>query len=158
MSSKPGRFARHGRAGLLLLVLPGTVAAQPPPLPLILPAGAYTLAAQTMMPHLDEMRLLVRHEERCFDGSDALPSLFPVMRQPALTGCSLGLGTQDGERLRYVLVCASPRVATGSAEILPTTKGAIGKLDVRMGGKNMTFAQRVEMIRHGDCAHAAQGG
>jgi len=141
-----------------VLALAGRVAAEPPPLPLNLPAGAYTLAAQTMMPHLDEMRLVVRHEERCFDGSDALPSLFPVMRQPALTGCSLGLGRRDGERLHYVLICASTRVATGSAEILPTARGAIGKLDVRMGGKNMTFAQRVEASRHGDCEVATQGG
>jgi hypothetical protein len=158
MSSNPGRLLRRGRLRLLLLALPGALAAEPPPLPLLLPAGAYTLAAQTMMPHLDQMRLVVRHHQRCFDGGDALPSLFPVMRQPALTGCNLGLGARDGARLRYVLICASTRVATGSAEILPTARGAIGKLDIRMGGKNMTFAQRVEASRRGDCEVAAQGG
>jgi hypothetical protein len=156
MSSNPGRLVRRGRLRLLLLALPGALAAEPPPLPL--PAGGCTLAAQTMMPHLDRMRLVVRHHERCFDGGDALPSLFPVMRQPALTGCNLGLGARDGERLRYVLIRASSRVATGSAEILPTAWGAIGKLDIRMGGKYMTFAQRVEASRRGDCEVAAQGG
>ncbi len=158
MKSNPGRFAGRRPVSLLLLALPGTAAAEPPVLPLSLPAGAYTLAAQTLMPHLDEMRWVVRREERCYGGGDALPSLFPVMRQPALTGCSLGAGERDGERLRYVLICASPRVATGSAEILPTTRGAVGKLEVRMGGKNMTFSQRVEATRHGDCDPAPQGG
>jgi hypothetical protein len=154
MKANPGRFARRRPTSLVLLAMTAAATAGPPALPLALPAGAYTLAAQTLMPHLDEMRWVVRREERCYDGSDALPSLFPVLRQAALTGCSLGSGERDGERLRYELTCASPRVATGSAEILPTAQGAVGKLEVRMGGKNMTFSQRVEALRHGDCGPA----
>jgi hypothetical protein len=158
MTWTPRRSAARRQALLALLALPAAAAAEPPPLPLRLPAGGYTLAAQTLMPHLDEMRWVVRREERCFDGRDALPALFPVMRQPALTGCRLGSGARDGERLRYVLICASERVATGSAEILPTADGAIGRLEVRMGGKNMTFSQRVEATRLGDCEPPSPGG
>jgi len=158
MNSKPRRCVARSLVELLLSAWPVLAAAEPPRLPLVLPAGAYTLAAQTLMPHLDEMRWIVRREERCYDGSDALPTLFPVMRQPALTGCNLGSGARDGERLRYVLVCASERVATGSAEILPTAKGVVGTLEVRMGGKNMTFSQRVEATRHGDCGPTPSDG
>ena len=151
MSSHIPALRLRGLTGPLLLALPVIATALPPSIPLLLPPGAYTLASQTTMPHLEEMRRVVREEQRCFDGGDALPALFPVLRQPALTGCSLGYGFRDGERLRYALVCASASVATGSAEVRTTATGVTGKLEVRMGGKNMTFAQRVQATRRGDC-------
>ena len=111
-----------------------------------LSAGFYELASRMSMPHLDDMRRIVTTEQRCL-GADDLQALFPVLRQPALTGCKFDFPQPLTNGTRYVLVCASARVATGTADLTPTPTGVIGELAVKMGGKNMTFTQRVEARR-----------
>ncbi|MGE3773122.1 MAG: hypothetical protein AB7I32_09370 [Gammaproteobacteria bacterium] len=109
----------------------------------LLPAGEYALAAQMQMPHLEEMRRTVDRHTRCLGDEDLL-GFFPVMAQPALRGCSFGFPQERADGRRYVLVCQSARVATGTAELVRTRAGLVGQLRIKMGGKNMTFAQRVE--------------
>lgn len=116
----------------------GAVAANP-----LLPAGEYVLAAQMLMPHLEEMRRIVERSTRCLGEGD-LRGFFPVMAQPALRGCEFGFPHASADSQRYVLVCQSARVATGTAELVRTREGLVGNLQIKMGGKNMTFAQRVE--------------
>jgi len=124
---------------LALLVRPA--AAEAPSV--MLPAGEYALASQMQMPHLEEMRRIVDHRTRCLADDDLL-GFFPVMAQPALRGCVFGFPTERSEGRRYVLVCQSARVATGTADLQRTRSGLVGQLQIKMGGKNMTFAQRVE--------------
>lgn len=143
--------ARRMRCYMLALsLLAGAAAAGTPPL---LPAGEYALSSQMQMPHLDEMRRIVDHHTRCL-GDDDLHGLFPVMAQPALRGCQFGFPQARDEGLRYVLVCQSARVATGTAELSRTRAGVVGHLRIKMGGKNMTFAQRVEARRLGTACKA----
>lgn len=130
---------------LPLLVLAALLArpalADPPAT--LLPAGEYALAAQMQMPHLEEMRRTVERHTRCL-GDEDLHGFFPVMAQPALRGCAFGFPQERADGRRYVLVCQSARVATGTAELTRTRAGLVGELRIKMGGKNMTFAQRVE--------------
>lgn len=145
----------RGAAHLLLLLLPGFAA---------LPAAAasrahsYEVAATMVMPHLDEMRRQVTHHTRCVE-DDAPDALFPVLDQHALRGCRLGYpkatAQGEGERREYVLVCASARVASGTAGIDANGDTLVGLLTVKMGGKNMTFSQRVEARRGAACAPTA---
>lgn len=114
-----------------------------------LQAGNYDIAAQMVMPHMDEMRRIVTREQRCV-GSDPV-ALFPVLRQPALGGCSLGYGVRDSDSFRYVLVCETARVATGTARLSNAGDRIVGTLEVKMGGKNMTFSQHVEAVPAGGC-------
>ncbi len=138
------------RTALLAFVV--TLLAGPAAAQTLLPAGEYALAAQMQMPHLEEMRRVVDHRTRCLD-TDDLPGLFPVMAQPALRGCSFGFPQARDDGRRYVLICRSARVATGTADFVRTRAGLIGTLRIKMGGKNMTFAQRVEARRLGtSCA------
>ncbi len=106
------------------------------------------------MPHLDEMRRQVAHHTRCVQ-DDAPDGLFPVLDQHALRGCRLGypktLAAGQGERHEYVLVCASARVASGTAGIDTSGDTLVGLLTVKIGGKNMTFSQRVEARRGAPC-------
>ena len=95
------------------------------------------------MPHLEEnLRYATTREQRCLQLDD-LDSLFPILRHPALEGCHLN----D----RYRLVCANPQVASGTARLDAAGGRIAGILDVKMGGKNMTFSQRVEAVRQRDC-------
>lgn len=115
-----------------------------------LPAGRYALESRVTMPHLEEMRRQVDVQTRCL-GDDDLRGFFPVMHQPALNGCEFGYPEATADGMRFVLVCESARVATGTAEVRARGETYIGDLRIKMGGKNMTFAQRVEARRLADC-------
>ena len=120
-----------------------------------LPAGEYAIRSNMVMPHLDEMRRIIAEQSRCLTADDSR-ALFPVLRQPALHGCTFGFGETQGEAFQYVLVCQTARVATGTAELTRQGATVIGNLVVKMGGKNMTFAQRVAAVRTGECESAPQ--
>ena len=121
-------------------------------------AYTYQIAATMIMPHLDEMRRQVTQQSRCVK-DDVPGGLFPVMEQHALRGCRLdypkSVENADGRRREYVLVCASARVASGTASIAETGQRLVGMLIVKMGGKNMTFSQRVEARRGAACTPPA---
>ncbi len=114
------------------------------------PAGNYALVSQMMMPHLDEMRRIATEESRCLSG-ERPDALFPVLRQSALRGCRLGYEERDHNTRAYVLECASARVASGRARLTLDGPRIIGLLEVKMGGKNMTFSQRVVATPQGAC-------
>ena len=147
--ASPGRGSRRRRAALsivtsLLGVAAGAAgeAVQP---------GVYEITAQTVMPHLEEnLRYATTRERRCLRG-DPLASVFPVLQHSSLDGCRLGDASRDGDAVRYLLVCDNPQVATGVARLDATPGRIVGTLEVKMGGKNMTFAQRIEATRQGEC-------
>jgi hypothetical protein len=114
--------------------------------------GTYEITAQVVMPHLEEnLRYATTRERRCLRG-DELASVFPILRHQSLEGCKLGAETRSGGTIRYVLACASPQVATGAARLDAAAGRITGTLEIKMGGKNMTFSQRIEALRQGDCA------
>lgn len=136
--------------GVMSLMFTGITTAESPPA-----AHSYQIAATMQMPHLDEMRRQVARHTRCVR-DDAPEALFPVMDQHALRGCRLGYPKSsplaNGTRSDYVLMCASARVASGTATIEDSGDELTGTLAVKMGGKNMTFSQRVEARRGAPCA------
>ena len=133
------------------VLAPALIAANPAaPAAAIFPGGRYELASRLQLPHLEEMRRTITRETRCIATDDAR-ALFPVMRQPALNGCTFGYASRQAAHTRLVLVCASARVATGTVELRAGTHGLIGQLEVKMGGKNMTCSQRFESARFVHC-------
>jgi len=103
------------------------------------------------MPHLEEnLRYADTREQRCLR-IDELASLFPILRHPSLEGCHLDDERRRGNSVRYRLVCASPQVASGTARLETAGERIAGILEVKMGGKNMTFSQRIEAVRRRDC-------
>ena len=117
---------------------------------LALKPGLYDIAAQTVMPHLEEMRRNTVHHSRCLH-NDKLTSIFPVTDQRALMGCDLRYANQVGDVFYYSLNCQDARVATGTAELQMTRERIVGTLEVKMGGKNMTFSQFVKATWKEDC-------
>jgi len=114
--------------------------------------GTYEITVRTLMPHLEEnLRYATTRERRCLR-ADELASVFPILRHHSLEGCKLGAGTRSGDTLRYVLACASPQVASGVARLDAAPGRVTGTLEIKMGGKNMTFSQRIDGVRLGDCA------
>lgn len=117
-------------------------------------ASAYEVTARTEMPNLEEnLRYATTHERRCLHAHE-LASFFPVLQHPSLEGCKLAEQSRRGDAIGYRLVCASPEVATGAASLEGGPDRVAGILEVKMGGKNMTFTQRVEAVRRGECEPA----
>jgi hypothetical protein len=103
----------------------------------------YQLTTETGMPHLEEnLRYATIEATRCLTRSD-LATLFPVLGHPALRGCTLRPESESDDSLTYVLACEGSQGTTGSAHWELSRDQLRGTLDVRLGGKNMTFYQRV---------------
>jgi uncharacterized protein DUF3617 len=113
--------------------------------------GLYEITAQTVMPHLEEnLRYAAIREQRCLQ-PDEPAALFPILRHPSLDGCRLDDERRSGTRVAYRLVCANVETASGSAQLDAAAGRVAGTLEVKMGGKNMTFHQRIEAVRQRDC-------
>ena len=110
------------------------------------PARLYEVITETGMPHLEEnLRYAVTRENRCLAGED-LASAFPVLSHASLADCKLRHESRHGDVVSYLLVCDGGHGTTGSA-----SWRVVGTLNVKLGGKNMTFFQRVTAKELGQC-------
>jgi hypothetical protein len=122
------------------------------------PARLYELTTETGMPHLDEnLRYAVATEQRCMTDADFVTA-FWMLRDVSLQDCTLQpevgkASAPDAAAQRFVLVCTGGHGTTGSAVWQRTGDDSLaGALHVRLGGKNMTFHQRVKARAIGACA------
>jgi hypothetical protein len=121
-----------------------------------LPPGQYELTAQTVLPHLEEaLRDATTRSTRCLAEPDAT-TLFPLLKHPAFAGCMLVPARPDEGALRFTLRCANAEAASGSAAFEIDGPLVTGTLELKMGAKNMTLAQRLRGLRKGPCP--ATGG
>jgi hypothetical protein len=103
----------------------------------------YDVATETGMPHLEEsLRYAVVRQRRCLDPRD-LSRAFWMLDDVSLQDCRLEKTAQDDESAGYELRCDGGHGTTGSARWQIGPAWLRGTLDVRLGGKNMTFYQRV---------------
>lgn len=117
-----------------------------------LPSGEYEISAQIVMPNLeDNLRYTQRHERRCIR-ADEWPQVFATLRHESFAGCTLGRAVPRGDAVQYPLSCESAEVASGAARLTVLAGRVDGELKVKMGGKNMTFSERVSAVRVGDCS------
>lgn len=129
---------------------PGAPAAGPadaPPPPLRL----YEVTTETGMPHLeDNLRYAVVRQRRCLDPQD-LSAAFWMLDDVSLQDCRLEKTAQRDDQASYALRCTGGYGTTGAAEWQIGSTGLRGTLDVRLGGKNMTFYQRILAVPVGEC-------
>ena len=114
----------------------------------------YEIVTETTMPHLEEnLRYATTREQRCLEPG-VLESAFPVMQSAALKDCRLDQAGRQEDLVSYALVCKGGHGTTGHAiwQLGPTQ--SIGTLTVKLGGKNMTFSQRLTATVLGPCSPA----
>jgi hypothetical protein len=117
-----------------------------------LPARLYDVVTETSMPHLEEnLRYAITRENRCLAGED-LASAFPVLQSASLTDCRLRYESRDADVISYVLACDGGHGTTGSASWRVGEQLMVGTLNVKLGGKNMTFFQRLTARPVGQCS------
>jgi hypothetical protein len=116
-----------------------------------MPARLYEVVTETGMPHLEEnLRYAVTRENRCFAGDD-LASAFPILKSASLADCKLRHESRHAGAVSYLLICDGGHGTTGSASWRVGEQLIVGTLSVKLGGKNMTFFQRVTAKPLGDC-------
>jgi hypothetical protein len=132
---------------LILAVLPAVLAH----------AGArlrpqlYDATTETVMPHLEEnLRYAITHAQRCI-GEAELATMFPILGHPALADCRLAPAMRSDDGATYDLICEGGHGTTGSATWELGARRLTGTLHVRLGGKNMTFEQRITATPRGEC-------
>jgi hypothetical protein len=124
--------------------------------PIALAAGAapsrlYEVTTETSMPHLDEnLRYATRTEERCLDIRD-LSGEFWMLREVSLQDCRLVKVSESADAAGYLLMCDGGHGTTGTATWQLGRDAIAGTLNVRLGGKNMTFYQRITAKPIGFC-------
>ena len=115
------------------------------------PARLYELITETGMPHLEEnLRYATTRENRCLTGEE-LASAFSILKSASLADCKLRRDSRRGDADSYLLVCDGGHGTTGSASWRVGEQSIVGTLNVKLGGKNMTFFQRVTAKPLGQC-------
>jgi hypothetical protein len=103
----------------------------------------YEVVTETDMPHLEEnLRYAVRRERRCLDPHD-LSAAFWMLQHVSLQDCRLVKAAEDASSASYRLQCDGGHGTTGDAQWQFESARLTGTLRVRLGGKNMTFYQRI---------------
>ena len=135
---------------ILSVLIQSSAAAAEPMFPQL-----YEIITETAMPHLEEnLRYATTREQRCFDQNDLLPA-FPALQSVALKDCRLDQESRQQDAVSYALVCSGGHGTTGhvSWQLGPTQ--SVGTLNVKLGGKNMTFSQRITARALGACSPGA---
>jgi hypothetical protein len=128
----------------------------------LLPPRLYDVTIETGMPHLEEnLRYTTTHQRSCISGKD-LATEFPILNHPTLAGCMLRGESQNGDNaavngtVKFGLSCNDPHGTTGAALWHIDKQRIWGRLDVKLGGKNMTFSQTVTAKVVGRCPRHAR--
>lgn len=111
----------------------------------------YEVVTETGMPHLEEsLRYATTRERHCLTEQELYVS-FPVLTSPSLAGCQLQDRARDSKSASFELICETGHGTTGHAEWRKDEQVLHGRLEVKLGGKNMTFFQRVTATPLGEC-------
>lgn len=112
----------------------------------------YEVVVQTTMPHLEEnLRYTKTTSTQCLTKS-ALLVTFPVLAEDSFDECKLTSQAHSDTHASYRLVCPTSTGTTGTARWQFNASHFAGTLEVKLGGKNMTFHQRITAKRVGECA------
>ena len=116
----------------------------------------YRVTTETGMPHLeDNLRYATRTEQRCLDLRD-LSAAFWMLNDVSLQDCKLVKGSESADAAGYVLECKGGHGTTGNAQWQLGPGAIAGTLNVRLGGKNMTFYQRITARPLGACKQSGK--
>ncbi|HUL65115.1 MAG TPA: DUF3617 family protein [Burkholderiaceae bacterium] len=140
------RLQAHALLASVLTSVIASAAAQP------FAPRLYAVATETGLPHLEENLRYATTRSRLCLGRPQLATAFPILQHEALKGCTLDHERSSGASLSLHLTCEGGSQTTGAAEWHVDELGIHGTLDVKLGGKNMTFYQRINGRPVGDCA------
>lgn len=133
--------------GLWLILCSSTFAS-----PIVSNPGDYKITVETIMPNLEEnLRYATVHDQKCLNTQD-VTTLFPILQHKSFKDCVLvddKTAAEQGEF--FLLTCQNTNSASGTARLFVNPERIYAILKIKMGGKNMTFSQRIRGFRIGEC-------
>ena len=134
-------------AGAVLTMISGPLAATDGRLA----AGLYRVEVAVEMPNvLRPIPFSV--VERCIPPGDATDGAFlQIVSNPSIAACPLARRSLDRGRLTLDVVCAKLNTGRASARYELAEASYTGRIEVTMGGKNMTMTEIQRAVRLGDC-------
>jgi hypothetical protein len=114
-------------------------------------AALYDLTIETGMPHLEENLRYTRTKRRECLTRDRLATAFPVLAHESLRSCRLEAHEMASNGAEYRLICAGSSGTSGRATWSFEEHRSFGTLEIKLGGKNMTFFQRIDAADMGPC-------
>ena len=89
---------------------------------------------------------------RCVSASDlASGRAFAILSKNPLRACDAFDYRIDGHTVRYRIACPGPNRGRAVAVFRVSGNSYRGRIDMDMGGKNMTMAETQAAVRIGDC-------
>lgn len=114
--------------------------------------GAYEVDVRLELPHIDD-NTAKKKTTICIGGDRAdSHGLFVLSDNNPLAHCPASNLAQDGETLTFDIVCEGGNAARASAKYRLTARGFDGRIEMKMGGKNMTMTETQRGHRVGECA------
>ena len=121
-----------------------------------MPPALYEVTTETAMPNLEEnLRYAITRDKRCLSHQE-FSSAFPILSHESLKGCTLDNERRLEDAVSYLLVCEGGHGTTGAASWYLGADQIRGTLDVKLGGKNMTFYHRITAKPLGECMTEAK--
>jgi hypothetical protein len=125
---------------------PSASAAEP-----MLDPGLYRVEVRlelpNVLPSVEPMTL-----SRCVSASDlASGRAFLILSKNPLRTCDVFDYRIDGQTVRYRIACPGPNRGSAVAVFRVSGNSYRGRIDMDMGGKNMTMAETQAAVRIGDC-------
>jgi hypothetical protein len=114
-------------------------------------AALYDLTIETGMPHLEESLRYTRTKIRQCLTRDRLATAFPALAYESLQSCRLEAPEMSSHGAEYRLICSGSSGTTGRATWSFEEHRSFGTLEIKLGGKNMTFFQRIDAVHVGPC-------
>jgi hypothetical protein len=89
--------------------------------------------------------------ERCVAEGEADGAFLRIVSNPKIAECPLVRRSLDRDRLTLEVVCAKLNTGRASARYELGEASYTGRIEVTMGGKNMTMTEIQRAVRLGDC-------
>ncbi len=101
-----------------------------------------------------------RNANLCVDAAEAGGTfgLAVLSENNPLAKCEKSKARLEGRVLTFEVACAGMNAAQGHARFELQGDRFLGRINMKMGGKNMTFTQRSVAERLGECPAAAPPG
>ena len=114
-----------------------------------LPQGAYRVAVHIALPHV-ETRDFDFETEICWRGAADPEMPLGSLGPGPLAGCP-AQARDTAEGVAVTNTCPGPNAGFAAASYRRTAEGFTGRLEINLGGKNMTMAEFQRGTRTGEC-------
>ena len=111
--------------------------------------GTYTVSADLLLPNIEDMNV-VRTETLCLTGEGA-HGIRVMSENNPLARCPISNLRETGDTMTFDIVCDGHNQAKATALYTLMGTSFRGRIDMTMGGKNMTMTEAQEGHRTGAC-------